>query len=111
MVVVAAFCPSGSWQNKAELRMSRLSFEVAGMVFDPIHYGNHLNASKETRDAPLELQNYEYIGNVLASVWTDIDFDGHPIAAKYIPPPQDGDQLPEERYPDASEEFLKEHLV
>ena len=54
--------------NPVERRMAPLSRELVGVIFDHLHYGNHLNSKKETTDLELERRNFAYAGKALASL-------------------------------------------
>ena len=67
--LIIALHPEGlSAFNPVERRMAPLSRELTGVIFDHLHYGNHLNSKKETIDKDLEMRNFEYAGQALADL-------------------------------------------
>jgi hypothetical protein len=76
-----------SLQYSNERRMAPMSRELSGVVFPHDHFGNHLDSCSKTMDDDLEIQNFEEAGEVLASIWNDIDIDKYPVVARYMFPP------------------------
>lgn len=66
--------------------MAPLSNELSGVLLPHDYYGTHLDGSNETRDEELELKNFEYAGNTLAQIWSNVVIDNYPVEAEYITP-------------------------
>ena len=75
--------PGRSAYNRVERRMVPLSRELAGLILPHDHYGTHLNNSAVTIDKNLEKQNFEFAGQTLADVWSQIVIDGYPVNAEF----------------------------
>lgn len=86
LLVVAAHAPGQSAFNTVERRMAPLSKELVGLILPYDTFGSHLNASRKTIDAELELRNFAAAGKVLAEVWHGTNIDGHPVFASYVEP-------------------------
>ena len=63
--------------------MAPLSRHLTGVILPHDKYGTHLDAQGKTRDAELELQNFEAAGEALASLWSELVIDSHPVTARY----------------------------
>ena len=84
---LATNAPGRSAFSRVERRMSNLSKELSGAILPHDHFGTHLDHSNKTIDEELELQNFEYAGEILAELWSKMVIDGHPIVAKFIKDP------------------------
>ena len=67
--------------------MSNLSKELSGAILPHDHFGTHLDHNNKTIDEELELQNFEYAGEILAELWSKMVIDGHPVVAELIKDP------------------------
>ena len=69
---LATNAPGRSAFNRVERRMSNLSKELSGVILTHDHFGTHLNHNNKTIDEELELQNFQYAGEILAELWSKI---------------------------------------
>ena len=76
--------PGLSAYNRAERKMYQLSKEITGVVLPADTFGTHLN-NNETIDDALELQNFEYAGEVLADIWGAMEIYCHQVKVEYVP--------------------------
>ena len=84
---LATNAPGRSAFNRVERRMSNLSKELNGVILPHDHFGTHLDHNNKTIDEELELQNFEYAGEILAELWSKIVTVGHPVVAEFIKDP------------------------
>ena len=84
---LATNAPGRSTFNRVERRMSNLSKELSGAILPHYHFGTHLDHNNKTIDEELELQNFEYAGEILAELWSKMVIDGHPVVAEFIKDP------------------------
>ena len=84
---LATNAPWRSAFNRMERRMSNLSKELSGVILPHDHFGTHLDHNNKTIDEELELQNFEYAGEILAELWSKMVIDGHPVVAEFIKDP------------------------
>ena len=66
--------------------MAPLSKEISGLILPYDTFGSHLDASNRTVDPELEVQNFAAAAEVLASVWSAMVIDDHPVVARYCHP-------------------------
>ena len=59
--------------------MAPLSRELCGVIFEHVHFGNHLNSKKETVDVELEKKNFAFAGKALADLWNRMPENGRAI--------------------------------
>ena len=64
--------------------MSNLSKELSGAILSHDHFGTHLDHNNKTIDKDLELQNFEYAGEILAELWSKLVIDNHPVIAEFV---------------------------
>ena len=69
---VATNAPGRSAINRVDCRMVKFSQELSSLVLPLDSFGSHLNSKGETID------------NELASIWSKMMIDGHPVLAEYI---------------------------
>ena len=84
--VAVTNAPGRSAFNRAERRMAPLGKMMSGLILPHDHYGSHLDSQRRTIDSELELKNFEYAGEALASVWSSLVIDGESVTAEYIHP-------------------------
>ena len=77
-IFVFTNAPGRSAYNRIERRMAPLSRDLVGVLLPHDHFGNHIQSSK-TKDPALEKANFKYAGEVLAEIWSNSVFDGHPV--------------------------------
>ena len=65
---LATNAPVRSAFNRVERRMSSLSKELSGVTLPHDHFGTDLNHNNKTINEELELQNFEYAGEILAEL-------------------------------------------
>lgn len=80
---VATNAPGRSAYNRVERRMAPLSKQLSGLILEHDHFGNHLDSSGRTTDPNLELKNFQYAGELLAQIWSEMVIDGYPVHAEY----------------------------
>lgn len=97
-VFIATNAPGRSAFNRVERRMAPLSRELSGVIIPHDHFGSHLDSRCQTIDETLEKRNFEYAGNVLAEIFSNVVLDSHPVCAEYISPKEKEaeDELEEE---------------
>ncbi|XP_047125601.1 uncharacterized protein LOC124807609 [Hydra vulgaris] len=83
---LAANAPGKSAFNRVERRMSPLSRELSGVILPHDNYGNHLNNAGFTIDNTLEKINFQYAGETLAEIWSNVSIDKFPVVAEFIVP-------------------------
>lgn len=66
--------------------MAPLSKELSGVILDHEHYGSHLDSQGRTVDQDKEMKNFEFAGQTLAKIWSEMSLDGFPVFAEYISP-------------------------
>ena len=81
---VATNAPGRSAFNHVERRMSNLSKELSGVILPHDHFGTHLDHNNKTIDEELELQNFEYAGEILAKLRSKLVIDDHPVIAEFV---------------------------
>lgn len=81
---------------------------MSGVILPHDHFGSHLDDQRRTIDEDLELQNFQYAGEVLADVWSPLVVDGHPTVAEYIKPSQS--ELPVENILKKSQSWMDRHV-
>lgn len=86
VLLLAANSPKRSCFNRVERRMAPLSRELAGVILQHDRFGTHLNAQGETIDEELERKNFQFAGQTLAQIWSEMVIDKHPVIAEYISP-------------------------
>ena len=62
--------------------MVKFSKELSGVVLPHDNFGSHLNAKRERIDKGLKKKFFEYAGEILAKIWSDMIIDGHPVPAE-----------------------------
>lgn len=87
--------PGRSAYNRVERRMAPLSKQLSGVVLRHDTHGSHLDERGRTIDEELELENFENAGNTLASLWSELMFDGYPVIAEYKSPEKLHEILPD----------------
>lgn len=65
--------------------MAPLSRQLTGLILPYDTFGNHLKNGK-CIDDELEKKNFTSAGEALASVWSELMIDGHPVVAQYKHP-------------------------
>ncbi|XP_059146057.1 collagen alpha-5(VI) chain-like [Physella acuta] len=81
---IATNAPGRSVFNRVKRKIVPLSNEVAGLILPHDHYGSHLDERGVTIDTDLEKNNFLFVGNTLAEVWTHLTVDTFPTVAAYI---------------------------
>ena len=66
--------------------MAPLSKELSGLVLPHDHFGSHLNDQGITDDDELERENFEFAGQYLADIGSEVNIEGYPTVAEYIDP-------------------------
>ena len=64
--------------------MSKLSKELSGAILPHDHFGTHVDHNNTTIDEELELQNFDYAGEILAELWSKLVIDDHPVIAEFV---------------------------
>lgn len=75
--------------------MAPLSHELAGLIHPYDHFGSHLDDQGKTVDLELEKQNFEHAGKILDEMWSNFVIDKFPVAAIYIQPEENINELQE----------------
>ena len=75
--------PGLSAFNPVERRMFHFSKELTGVILPADTHGCHLRNGK-TVDEVLEKQNFKAAGDVLSTIWNNLEIDGHEVFAEYI---------------------------
>ena len=70
--------------NAPERSAFNLSKELSGVILPHDHFGTHLDHNNKTIDEELELQNFEYAGEILAELWSKLVIDDHPVIAEFV---------------------------
>lgn len=83
---VACNAPGRSAYNKVERRMAPLSKALSGVILPYDHFGNHLNSQRRTIDDELEKKNFQFAGEVLSEIWSEMIIDKYPVISQYISP-------------------------
>ena len=83
---IATNAPGRSAFNRVERRMAPLSRELSGLILSPDHFGSHLDSQGRTVDEEMEKLNFEYAGQTLADIWSQVVIDNFPIVAEYVCP-------------------------
>ena len=65
--------------------MAPLSKELTGLILPHDRYGSHLNKRGITIDTDLE-KNFQFAGNTLAEIWSQLIVDNFPTVAEFINP-------------------------
>lgn len=77
--------PGRSAFNRVERRMAPLSRALSGVILPHDHFGSHLDGSGHTIDADLELKNFQFAGEILAEIWSELRIDDFNVTAEFIP--------------------------
>jgi hypothetical protein len=85
-IFIATNAPGRSAFNRVERKMAPLSKELTGLILPHDHYGSHLNDRGITIDAELEKRNFQFAGNTLAEIWSQLIVDNYPTVAEFIDP-------------------------
>lgn len=83
---IATNAPGRSAFNRVERRMAPLSKELAGLILPHDHFGTHLDKNARTISDRLEQQNFQYAGETLAEVWSQMVIDGYQVLSEFVPP-------------------------
>jgi hypothetical protein len=83
---IATNAPGRSAFNRVERRMAPLSRELSGLVLPHEHFGGHLDSQGRTVDDTLEKSNFQFAGETLSKIWSDVMIDKFPVIAEYIVP-------------------------
>lgn len=83
---VACNAPGRSAYNRVERRMAPLSKELSGIILPHDNFGSHLDSQRRTVDVELEKKNFQYAGEILAELWSNMNIDSFPVIAENILP-------------------------
>lgn len=72
--------------NTIERYMSPLSRPMCGVVLDHKHFGDHLDASKKTKDKELEQKNFWHAQQTLAELFKKVTVEGIDIVSEAVKP-------------------------
>ena len=64
--------------------MSNPKKELSCVILPHDHFSTHLDHSSKTIDVELELQNFEYPGEILAELWSKLVIDDYPVVAEFV---------------------------
>ena len=81
LLFFATNAPGRSAFNRVERRMLNLSKDLIDVILPHNHFGIHPD---KTSDEGLELQNFEYPGQVLAELWSKLAVDGYPVIVEFV---------------------------
>ena len=70
--------------------MAPLSKDLSGVILPHDKFGTHLDSQCVTIDKDLEMKNFEFAGQTLAEIWSQLVIDGNPVVAEFI----DGEASP-----------------
>ena len=85
-VFIATNAPGRSAFNRFEMKKAPLSKELTRLILPHGHYGSHLNDIGITIDTELEKKNFQFAGNPLAEIWSQLVVDNFPTVAEFIDP-------------------------
>lgn len=108
-IFIATNAPGRSAFNRVERKMAPLSKELSGLILPHDHFGSHLDDRGNTKDVGLEKKNFQFAGETLAEIWSQLVVDGHPILAEYIDS-SDRSQLSEEELLTGGQNWYDRHL-
>ena len=57
--------------------MVPLSAALLGVILPHDNFGSHLDASRNTTDAELEMKNFQKAGELLCELWNGVQIDSH----------------------------------
>jgi hypothetical protein len=86
---IATNAPGRSAFNPVERRMAPLSRQLSGVILPHENFGTHLDGNGKTVDLELEKQNFEYAGETLAKIFSDVVIDNYPVITEYVKPEKD----------------------
>ena len=64
--------------------MPNLSKNLSCVILPHDHFGTHLDHNNKTIDKELELQSFEYVGGILAELWSKLVIDDHPVTDEFV---------------------------
>lgn len=105
-IFVATNAPGRSAYNRIERRMAPLSRQLSGVIIPHDHFGSHLNNRCITVDEELEKKNFQYVGTILAELWSELVLDSYPVTAEFICDIDDATSVPEI----PSQEWYMQHV-
>jgi hypothetical protein len=69
-----------------EWKTAPLSNKLTGLILPNDHFGRHLNERGLTIDGDLEKKHFQFAGNILAEIWSQLTVDNFPTVAEFIDP-------------------------
>ena len=78
--------PGLSAYHFIERRMAPLSTVLAEVILPHDNFGLHLDSSRNTMDAELEMKNFQKAGELLCKLWNDVQIDNHIVKCTYGSP-------------------------
>lgn len=83
-----------------------MSHATAGVILKHDHYGSYLDAQGRTIDGDLEKESFNFAGQTLGEIWSDMMIDGQPVFAMYVEHSETYDLV----VPEKSQEWFEIHV-